>query len=148
MDFPELLYALTLKDTLGAPVARRVIAQQTGAAAATTVSAIVYTHPDADTVAIVMQAGIIARPGAAQNFLSARMVLVDTPAATELAMILGAYNNRLAVALEYPTASRVFCPVFLGDQVRVVSTFDAGAAVNTIIGSIIGWIIPRGTLQR
>lgn len=147
MDFPELLYQLTIKDALGQPVARRFFRQISVAAAAVSVSGVApITEPD--TVLIVQCWGLQLRPGAAQNAQSARLVLLDTLTSVELLTFGGGTAPRLVAATETVYAGACMMPVFSGESLGVVATFDAGVASNQVIATFVGWAIPRGTLQR
>ena len=147
---PFWLYQLTPKDALGNPVARRFSTFRAYAAASVSPSGAIYTQTNADEVLVIGHSGIQATPGAAQNFLSARIVLVDTTTQAELGCVQGVYNPLLAVARRFESSAIVGegLVVFAGEAVYIVGAFDAGAASNSVTGYLSGFIIPRGTLQR
>lgn len=145
MIWPDLLYTLSVKDILGAPVVRRFTSLSSVAAADVQVDVTIYTHTDPDTVAIIQNAFVETTPGAAQTTLAAYINLVES---TTIATLLAGKDDNPVAAARYCLARPVNGIVFAGGTVIARGRFSAAAAANTVEGHISGIIIPRGNLQR
>lgn len=144
---PASLYQLTAKDLLGAPVIRRAnFLTGIASGAATEVVAGFTTPSEEDQVLVVQNWYATCSPGAAQNFRSIDLRLIE--ANQLLGFIAGDYNANPIAAAAWRGSGPVLAYVFAGESIEAHGFFDAAVAVNSVQACLQGFIIPRGTLQR
>jgi len=114
--------------------------------AGVTVVAVTPVVPQ-DQVFILHGATAQAIPGAAQNIVSGIIHMVDGQALVQLAQ-LDVIPNALAVNLTaFLRWDGAVIPVMGGELIAASVTFNAGVALNSVVLSVWGVIIPRGNWQ-
>lgn len=154
MIFPELIWTPNVKAIAGGLAPRRYFQQITaGPAAQVSVSASFFDTNgfviDRDFVFVLLECGFRCTPGAAQTANGFRVLISDATGANTLFEC--GQNVDPAIAAARVVFGQIAFPDGMvlqnGEHIDLTTTFSAGGAANTVIGSIYGLYIPRGNWQ-
>lgn len=142
----EFLYALTGRDQQQPVIQRAVFRAFSSVAAAGINSDTSSAVPD-DKIGIVTSLAIILGPGAAQTGRSFNVQIIDS-LGNNLGLIHGDTTDP-GVAAAIATQYGAQCEHLLmpGERLRCSTSFNAGAAANTVSFDAVVLLLPKGNIQ-
>lgn len=140
----EFLFALTPKDAITQPVIQRRINTGSGSASATTVTVDLPPVPP-DKIELVKHITIRGFAGAAQTVTQFRAYIVDSVGPNIFMQVI---SLRTVTPVQFDDLGvMVNLTLMPGERIRVLVSFNAGAAANSAEGNTHGLLLPKGNMQ-
>jgi len=140
----EYLYGLNEQELVSQPALQRRIERWTASASTTFVSADSAAVPQ-DKVYMISNAAVLCIGGAAQTVTRLYLSIINEQGSL-VADIIAQFVPPTAATIngwQLP----VNIPLMPFERLQVGAGFSAGVAANTVIGSTIGFFLPKGNVQ-